>query len=141
MTPQQLATLHARCFAEGPRPWSVAEFSDFIASNLDTVLHTPNALAVVRVVAGEAELLTICVDPDAQGAGLGRTMLDRVMADAQQRGAESMFLEVAADNAAARALYHAAGFTLSGLRKGYYRRAIGPMDALVLMRDLPLRQG
>jgi len=141
MTPQQLATLHARCFAEGPRPWSVAEFSDFIASDLDEVLHGRDALAVVRVVAGEAELLTICVDPDAQGAGLGRAMLDRAIADAQQRGAASMFLEVAADNTTARALYHAAGFTLSGQRKGYYRRANGPVDALVLVRDLPLRQG
>ena len=38
-------------------------------------------------------------------------------------------LEVAASNAAALALYHKAGFTVDGVRKGYY----GPGNDAVLM--------
>ena len=56
------------------------------------------------------------------------------MATAQRSGAEAMFLEVAADNAAALALYRGAGFTQAGLRRGYYAPA--GTDAFVLRRDL-----
>lgn len=141
MTAQRLAALHARCFSDGPRPWSVTEFADFLASDLDHVLHGPDTLGVVRVVGDEAELLTICVDPRAQGAGRGRAMLNRLIAEAQARGAAAMFLEVAADNAAALALYNAAGFVQTGRRAGYYRRGGGVVDALVMVRALPLQQG
>lgn len=51
-------------------------------------------------------------------------------------GAEACFLEVAADNAAALALYKAAGFQTAGLRPRYYKRAGGEIDALVMRRDL-----
>jgi ribosomal-protein-alanine N-acetyltransferase len=44
-----------------------------------------------------------------------------------------MFLEVAADNTAARALYAAAGYQQVGQRRGYYA---GGIDALVLARPL-----
>ncbi|MFU1477623.1 hypothetical protein ACM25N_07930 [Roseovarius sp. C7] len=46
------------------------------------------------------------------------------------------FSEVAEDNAGAIALYRAAGFGECGRRKGYYRRAGGAVDALVLAKDL-----
>ena len=47
------------------------------------------------------------------------------------------FLEVAADNAAAQALYARAGFAESGRRRGYYRRPDGSgLDALVMQRAL-----
>jgi ribosomal-protein-alanine N-acetyltransferase len=44
-----------------------------------------------------------------------------------------MFLEVAAANAPARALYAAAGYQRVGERRGYYA---GGIDALVLARPL-----
>jgi ribosomal-protein-alanine N-acetyltransferase len=52
---------------------------------------------------------------------------------AGQGGAGTLFLEVAGDNAAALALYAAAGFEAIGLRKGYY--ATGA-DAVVMRRTL-----
>ena len=60
---------------------------------------------------------------------------------AQESGAESMFLEVAEDNAAALALYAKAGFTEAGRRRGYYRRSGGTaVDARVLRLDLNSRR-
>jgi ribosomal-protein-alanine N-acetyltransferase len=55
------------------------------------------------------------------------------MATARQNGAARAFLEVAADNSPAIALYHTCGFAKAGLRRAYYHTAQGAMlDALVL---------
>ncbi len=50
-----------------------------------------------------------------------------------EEGVASGFLEVRADNAAARALYRATGWEEIGLRRGYYADGV---DA-VLMRHTP----
>ncbi|OZA00824.1 MAG: ribosomal-protein-alanine acetyltransferase [Rhodobacterales bacterium 17-64-5] len=139
MTPDDLARLHARSFTT-PRPWSVAEFSDFLADPLVFLLLEGDAgFLLGRAVAGEAELLTLAVAPEARRRGLARKLVNRFLYQARLRGAESAFLEVADDNAAARALYAGAGFVRAGRRRGYYA---GPdkqvRDALVLRRPLPL---
>jgi ribosomal-protein-alanine N-acetyltransferase len=90
-----------------------------------------------RAVAGEAELLTLAVAPEARRRGLGRKLVARFLYQARLRGAESAFLEVAADHAAACALYHQAGFATVGRRRGYYPVPGEPaLDALVLRRVL-----
>ncbi|HET8995878.1 MAG TPA: ribosomal-protein-alanine acetyltransferase, partial [Acetobacteraceae bacterium] len=50
-------------------------------------------------------------------------------AEAHHRGAATLTLEVAVDNAAARRLYESTGFTQVGRRKRYYADG---SDALVL---------
>jgi ribosomal-protein-alanine N-acetyltransferase len=81
--------------------------------------------------------LTLAVAPEARRRGLGRALLDAGLAAAAASGAEAMFLEVAADNAAALALYAGAGFDRVGLRRGYYPRVAGSAaDALTLRRAL-----
>jgi ribosomal-protein-alanine N-acetyltransferase len=63
--------------------------------------------------------------------------VDAARGRADQAGADSMFLEVAVDNAPAIALYEAAGFAAVGRRPGYYDRgAAGRVDALILRLDL-----
>ncbi len=90
----------------------------------------PAGFTLVRAAPGEEELLLIAVDPDCRGRGLGRRLLDRVLADARQRGAERVFLEMRYNNPAAR-LYHAAGFEPIGRRKDYYRLPDGTkIDAI-----------
>lgn len=137
MTPGALAALHGRCFVT-PRPWDAAEFSDFLADPLCFLLVEGDAgFLLGRVAAGEAELLTIAVAPEARGRGLGRKLLARFIYQARLRAAESAFLEVAEDNAAAKALYLSAGFGESGRRKGYYYAPDGRRtDALVMVRSL-----
>ena len=81
---------------------------------------------LVRAAGGEAEILTLAVEPSARRRGLGRALLDQALA---ATAGSPLFLEVAADNAVARALYGAAGFTECGRRTGYYGAG---RDALVL---------
>lgn len=137
MTPEALAALHARCFTT-PRPWAAAEFAALLADPLAFLLVEGDAgFLLGRAVAGEAELLTIAVAPEARRRGLGRKLVARFLYQARLRAAERAFLEVAAGNAAALRLYHAAGFVESGRRRGYYAGPDGQSgDALVLTRVL-----
>ena len=137
MTPESLAALHWRCFT-APPPWDAAAFAGFLADPLIFVLVEGDAgFLLGRAVAGEAEVLTLAVAPESRRRGLGRKLVARFLYQARLRGAEMAFLEVAADNAAAQALYARAGFAESGRRRGYYRRPDGSaLDALVMQRAL-----
>lgn len=137
MTPAQLAALHARCFTT-PRPWSEAEFAAFLQDPLAFLLTEGDAAFLLgRAVAGEAELLTLAVAPESRRLGLARKLVARFLYQARLRAAETAFLEVAADNEAARALYVASGFTESGRRRNYYENPQGVrIDALVMQRAL-----
>lgn len=137
MTPSELATLHARAFTT-PRPWSEAEFASLLSDPLAFLLVEGDAAFLLgRAVAGEAELLTIAVAPEARRRGLGRKLVARFLYQAQLRGAERAFLEVAADNAAAIGLYESAGFAPAGRRRSYYLTPEGQrIDALVMAREL-----
>lgn len=132
MTPDDLARLHASCFTR-PRPWSANEFRNLSAAQGSLLLTDGAAFLLGRVIGPEAELLTLAVDPAARRRGQGRALVTRFLAAARAQGAETAFLEVAADNAAAIALYAATGWTEAGRRRGYYGEGI---DALVLRHDL-----
>ncbi len=136
MTPASLADLHARAIRV-PRPWSAAEFTDLLASPLAYVTGDKCAFAFGRVVAGEAELLTIVTDPEHRRRGLGRKVLAAFESEAVRRGATRAFLEVAADNAGARRLYLSAGYAEVGLRPRYYATAeSGHIDAVLMAKTL-----
>ena len=133
MTPEALAALHARCFPAHPRPWSTAEFSDLIGNRLNFLLIRPQGFLLGRVVADEAELLTLAVAPEARRMGLGRALLAEFAHTSTARGAREAFLEVASDNAPAIALYASAGWQRAGTRRDYYAPGI---DAMVMRLEM-----
>ena len=136
MTPAAMAALHARCFTT-PRPWTAAEFAALLAEPPVFATLAETGFALGRVVADEAELLTIAVAPEARRNGEGRALLDGFLRTARARGAGTAFLEVAADNAAALALYRWSGFAEAGRRRGYYHSPGNPpVDALVMVKSL-----
>lgn len=135
-TPEALARLHGAVFTT-PRPWTAAEFAAFLASPGCFLLGGEGGFLLGRVIAGEAELLTLAVPPEARRQGIGAELVAAFLAEAAGRGAETAFLEVAADNDAARRLYHRAGFAEAGRRRAYYGPAL---DALVLSRALSPRE-
>lgn len=97
----------------------------------------PAGFVMARVAAQEAEVLSLCVLLQHRRRGIGRSLLTEAGERARGRGAETMFLEVAEDDAGARRFYDAAGFVPVGRRPGYYRRAGGARAAaLVLRRQL-----
>ncbi|MDQ3139199.1 MAG: GNAT family N-acetyltransferase [Pseudomonadota bacterium] len=88
--------------------------------------------ALLRVIADEAELLLIAVDPAVQHHGVGAALVDDFVLLAASRGARRLHLEVREGNSAIL-LYERAGFSLVGRRRDYYRGSDGhKRDALTL---------
>lgn len=138
MTPEDLAALHGRAFSR-QRPWNAPEFASLLDAPSVFLVHDDHAFALGRVIVDEAELLTLATDPNHQRQGLGRKLLTAFHHCAQTRGARRAFLEVAADNAPAIALYQGAGYAQDGRRPGYYHMTHGAhVDALIMSRALPL---
>lgn len=137
LMPAAMAATHAAAFTQS-RPWSETEFVELLDSRLTFVVGDARCFALGRVIVDEAELLTIATHPDQQRRGLGRLVMAEWQSQAAQRGAVTAFLEVAADNQAARHLYANCGYSIFGNRPGYYNRQNGPaVDAVVMQRALP----
>ncbi|MGP9791017.1 ribosomal protein S18-alanine N-acetyltransferase [Roseinatronobacter sp. NSM] len=140
---QALADVHAQAFSL-PAPWSTQDFAGFLQDRTCFLewTGTPDGkiagFALFRLVADEAEVLTLAVLPKMQRRGIASALLRKGMRQLQARRAQTCFLEVASTNHAARSLYDRAGFVQTGLRKGYYTPATGgnALDALVLRIDL-----
>jgi len=129
-----LAHIHALAFPAGER-WGADAFA--LQLGLPGAfgwIDPSGGMVLARVAADEAEILTLAVIPARRRHGIGRALLRRAIAAAAQRGAASMFLEVAADNAAALGLYRGLGFRDVGRRARYYP---GGGDALVLRAAIP----
>ncbi|AVY93265.1 ribosomal-protein-alanine N-acetyltransferase [Microvirgula aerodenitrificans] len=88
--------------------------------------------AVLQTVLDDAELHDIVIARDWQRRGLGRQLLDTVLAAARTAGATRLLLEVRAGNGAALALYTARGFVRCGVRRDYYRTDNGREDAILM---------
>lgn len=133
MTPEELAILHARAFAGQGRPWSAAEFAELLSSGPVFAVGEDTGFALGRVVAGEAELLTIATAPEVQGRGIGKKTLSAFENEAFARGAVRVFLDVAQDNDPAIRLYLGAGYVEVARRAAYYRRPDGSRTDAILM--------
>lgn len=101
-----------------------------VATEADTIV----GYAGIDCAGATADIMTIAVAPGQQGRGLGRTLLDWLMDQARESGAEALLLEVRADNEVARNLYARAGFEHIQTRRGYYHP--GNIDAHVMRAHL-----
>jgi ribosomal-protein-alanine N-acetyltransferase len=137
MTPAEAARVHAAAFAPD-RGWSPGEISDLLASAHVTLHAEDQAFALVRSFGEEAELLTLAVAPDVRRQGRARGLLQRWFAAER---AKTAFLEVAADNHPAIALYRDMGFAEIAVRKAYYtREKRAAVDALLMRCTLTCHQ-
>jgi ribosomal-protein-alanine acetyltransferase len=135
-----LAALHARAFAE---PWATSAFATLLeapgVSALMAVDGTPSGevplgFILTRLAADEAEILTLAVEPEERGKGIGRRLIQEALDFLRARGARAVFLEVGLANVPARRLYERAGFTGVGRRRGYYRNSTGLNEDAVMLR-------
>jgi ribosomal-protein-alanine N-acetyltransferase len=141
-----VAALHAETVGAGEAPGGEGWSAEWVAR----ILALPGAAASLALApeplgfalclaAGEAlDIAAIGVVRVRRRAGIGRALLAHCEAQARAAGVLRLMLEVAEDNAAARAFYANAGFAEAGRRRGYYRARPGggPRDALVFSKSL-----
>jgi [ribosomal protein S18]-alanine N-acetyltransferase len=138
---RDIAGLHAAVFDTA---WDAAAVARLLEHPGSTALVATTGIpksmvgfVLGQLAADEAEVLSIGVAPEWQRHGLGARLMDGLARAAARGQAKRLFLEVAADNAGAQALYGKLGFTESGRRKAYYARQGGPaVDAIVLSKAL-----
>jgi ribosomal-protein-alanine N-acetyltransferase len=133
---EALAALHKRCFDTA---WDAQSFAQLLSAGAVALVANENEVRcgfiLTRVAADEAEILSLGVPPGSRRRGLGKALVSVAAGDAAKRGANTMFLEVSAENRAALTLYKSVGFTEAGRRRDYY--GVGD-DAIVLRAGLPL---
>lgn len=123
----------------GAEQWSPAMFWNELANGHHYLVATDDTGDVLGYAGlalappDEAWVQNIAVRRDAQRRGIGRVLLEALLAEAARRGARSTLLEVAADNAPAQKLYAMYGFEPIGIRRGYYQPS--NTDALVMQRN------
>jgi [ribosomal protein S18]-alanine N-acetyltransferase len=133
--PLPLSAMHRACFPDDP--WDAAALAQILAlSGVFGYLawrdESPAGFILARDLGEEVEILSLGVLPGLRRLGIGRALLDAVVAQAEQRRRGALVLEVAVHNEAARRLYGACGFRQVGRRPRYYRRAETLADGLIL---------
>ena len=118
--------------ANAPNPWSEGVFRDELAAENRIYLAADEGglvgFAGVMVVADEAHVTNLLVEPDRRRQGIGLELMKSLVEASVAAGARHLTLEVRSRNEAARALYARLGLAPVGVRKGYY----GNDDALIL---------
>lgn len=122
----------------GPEKWSAAMFWNELATGQFYLAAVDGGRVVgyagLSVVdEHESWVQNIAVRREAQRHGLGRRLLEALLAEAARRGTRKTLLEVAVDNEPAQRLYASHDFVPVGIRRGYYQPS--NTDALVMMRD------
>lgn len=135
----RLAELEAELF--GPAAWSPATLREELdLADRHYVVAVDGDLVVGYagiLLAPEANVMTVGVDPGHRRRGIATAMLEELLAAARQARCRQVFLEVRADDAGAQRLYRRAGFEDLGIRRGYYQP--GGHDALVMVLELRQR--
>jgi len=141
-TPEDLGAIMALERASFPTDaWSEAMMAAELASPHGVYVVDEEAGRIVgyggvRAVEGssDGDIQTIAIAEQARGRGRGRALLRALLETAIDRGAREMFLDVRADNPAARSLYDSEGFVEVGRRARYYQP--DDVDAVVMRLDL-----
>ena len=117
-------------------PWSRGNFSDSLVSGYSAWVLLDGAkiigYALMMMVLDEAHLLNLSVAKTYQKQGLGRLLLEHMIAIARKHDAANMFLEVRPSNISAIALYENIGFNEMAVRRGYYPAQNGREDAVLM---------
>lgn len=136
-------------------PWSEGVFRDCLRAGYACIVLCVDerivAYGVFQFAAGEAHILNLCVESTQRRMGYACQLLQELFYAMEDRGADTVYLEVRASNQGAINLYTREGFNEVGVRKGYYRtrqvgkyrdgrRNNGKEDALIMARyaDCPV---
>lgn len=134
-----LQEIHQRAFAH---VWDTATFIGFLKDKhyfgyMLRLIGQPDRILgfiICRLVADEAEIITIAVHPNFRQRGIGHHLMDATFRHLYHERAASLFLEVDENNDAAYKLYKKFDFQIVGRRPAYYKSENGRTNALIMQR-------
>ena len=131
----QIAELEKLCFSS---PWSRNSVASELNNPLSLWLVATDGDVIAgyigsQSVMGEADMMNVAVHPDYRRKGIGKQLVEGLMASLKDKGVYSLTLEVRASNEPAISLYDQLGFTQVGRRPNYYRDP--REDALILRKE------
>ncbi len=131
---QAMAEIHSQSFE---RSWSALDMAIHIKRDICLGTQIPlAAFIIIRASQYDAEILTLATALSARRNGYGQALITAALKILKNRNIPTLFLEVAEDNMAARALYSTCGFSPIGRRPAYYRRDNGRMAAITFSKAL-----
>ena len=95
------------------------------------------AYAGIWLVADEGQITNVAVRQAYRRSGYGRMLVRRMIKEAFKSGMSEIFLEVRISNLAAIDLYRRLGFTVKGIRKGYYEDPVEDAYIMSLGKEEP----
>ena len=131
-----IAVMEAEIFGD---PWGQKDIFSYICSDSGMCYSALDeggrviGYIIGRKIPPEGEIYRVAVRPEKRQRGIGYRLLSYALKTEMGHGVETVFLEVRKQNAAARALYRAYGFSEVGVRKSYYQNPTD--DAVVMIKD------
>jgi ribosomal protein S18 acetylase RimI-like enzyme len=89
---------------------------------------------VQTLAPGDAEIKRVWIAPEAQGAGAGRHLMERLIADCRDLGFRRILMDTGRALTAAQALYDRLGFR----RRGPYQEMPEEIARLLVFYEMPL---
>ena len=128
-----IAEIEKLCFSD---PWSERSIASELTNRLSLWLVALDGDRVTGYIGSQsvldgADMMNVAVHPDYRRQGIGKGLVEQLIAALQKTQVQFLMLEVRASNAPAIALYTQLGFAEVGRRKNYYRH---PREDAIIMR-------
>lgn len=119
---QEVSILEKEIFSQ---PWSCQGFLDALAAEnvIFFVAEEEGNLAGycgMYCALDEGEITNVAVKECYRKCGIGRQLMQELLQEAKRVGIANIILEVRVSNESAIHLYESMGFSIQGIRKGFY---------------------
>lgn len=130
---KKLCALEKECFST---PWGEKAFENFFANGCSRCYVAVRGEEVcgyvgMNFILGEGEITNLAVSENFRRHGIGEALIDRLC---REDGLRRVLLDVREANTAARRLYEKCGFSVDGIRRGFYSKPVE--DAVLMSREI-----
>ncbi len=115
--------------------WGLAHMVDAVYQMDDPASGAPIAAATLQWRGDTAEIIELAVDPNQQGRGVGRSMIEWIIAEARHRSKIRLIVGTPSVSAGNIIFYQKCGFRPHEIRRDYFSYYRTP----ILENGLPLR--
>ena len=139
---EEMAAIHSLCFKNSKHHLSQKSMYYYLKETKTHVFYNKISIAIIQVTDFEADLITIGVNPNNQGKGIGSKLLELISLYLKDLKVNNLFLEVDSNNNTAIKIYSNIGFKACGIRKNYYQKCNGiQSDASVMVYNVSRKNG